>query len=141
MAIRDECAKILIGVSQESEILSVGKHLLIEIYGADPKILNDETFVRSTLIKAAEDAGASILGDIIHPFKPQGVTGVVAVSESHLSIHTWPEYGYAAVDIFFCGERVDLNLAAQIIKDRLRARFSSCLLVNRGPQKEYLKSA
>lgn len=142
MAIMDESAKILIGVSHESEILSVGKQLLIEINCADPALLNDEKFIRHTLIDAAEKAGASVLGDIVHPFDPQGVTCVVAVAESHLSIHTWPEYsGYASVDIYFCGDRVNLGLAADIIREKLNAKHVDCVVVIRGPKKKYLQPA
>lgn len=142
MAIMDESAKILIGVSDESEILSVGKHLLIEINCADPVLLDDEKFIRQTLIDAAEKAGATVLGDIVHPFKPQGVTGVVAVAESHLSIHTWPEHrGYASVDIYFCGEKVNLGLAADIIREKLNAQHVDCITVIRGPKKKYLQPA
>lgn len=139
MALKDECAKIFIGVNNPDEIISIGNHMLIEIHGADTKLLNNESFVRQTLIKAADEAGATRIGEIVHPFKPQGVTGVVAVSESHITIHTWPEHDYAAADVFFCGDRVDLSLAAEIITRELHAKHVDCLLVIRGPKKEYLK--
>ena len=66
--------------------------------------MDDLPYIRNALLEAAEKTGATIVGQSFHQFSPQGVTGVVSIAESHLAIHTWPEFGYAAVDIFTCGE-------------------------------------
>jgi S-adenosylmethionine decarboxylase len=82
----------------------VGKHCILELYDCDPGKLNDEAFIRTSIATAAKEAGATVLHLISHHFQPQGVTGLVLLAESHLSIHTWPESGYAAVDVFTCGD-------------------------------------
>jgi len=82
----------------------VGKHCILELYNCDAGKLNDECFIRTTMASAAREAGATVLHLISHHFQPQGVTGLVLLAESHLSIHTWPESGYAAVDVFTCGD-------------------------------------
>ena len=81
---------------------ALGQHLLIELYGCDRDILDNLEHVRQALLHAAELVSASIIQVVAHKFQPHGVTVVVAIAESHLSVHTWPEYGYAAVDVFTC---------------------------------------
>ena len=76
----------------------VGKHCILELYDCDPSRLDDEAFIRTTITSAAKGAGATLLNLITHQFQPQGVTGLALLAESHISIHTWPESGYAAVD-------------------------------------------
>ena len=78
---------------------SLGRHVLAEIYECDSEILNDIHQVEKIMVKAALEAGAEIREVAFHKFSPQGVSGVVVISESHLAIHTWPELGYAAVDV------------------------------------------
>jgi len=85
----------------------LGRHVLAEVYGCEFRILNDLDRIREILVSAALTAGAEVRETAFHRFSPQGVSGVVVISESHLAIHTWPELGYAAVDVFTCGERVD----------------------------------
>lgn len=80
-----------------------GTHILLDINHVSAEKLRDDKFVRDSMIQAAKDAGANILHDYFHHFGGQwGVTGIVAVSESHLSIHTWPEFNYASIDIYLC---------------------------------------
>ena len=86
---------------------SLGRHVLAEIYGCEFEVLNDVKKVEEIMVNAALEAGAEVREFIFHKFSPQGVSGVVVISESHLTIHTWPELGYAAVDVFTCGEKVD----------------------------------
>ncbi len=86
---------------------SLGRHVLAEIYGCEFDILNDLQKVEEIMVNAALEAGAEVREFAFHKFSPQGVSGVVVISESHLAIHTWPELGYAAVDVFTCGEKVD----------------------------------
>jgi len=111
---------------------ALGKHLLLELKGCDKEGLNNLGFLKSVLLEAAEGCGATVLGESFHPFHPQGVSGVVVIAESHLSIHTWPEYDYAAADIFTCGDSVQPEKAAQILIERLGARSHSIVEIRRG---------
>ena len=79
---------------------ALGRHVLAEFYGCSSDILNDTAKIQELMVNAALEAGAEIREVIFHQFSPQGVSGVVVISESHLAIHTWPEFGYAAVDVF-----------------------------------------
>jgi S-adenosylmethionine decarboxylase len=98
----------------------LGRHILAEIYGCDFDILNNIELVEKIMVNAALEAGAEVRETVFHKFSPQGISGVVVISESHLAIHTWPELGYAAVDVFTCGDRVDpwqaCNYLAQYFK-------------------------
>jgi len=111
---------------------ALGKHLLLELKGCDKEVLNDLSFLRGILLAAAGEAGATVLGESFHKFNPQGVSGVVIIAESHLFIHTWPEYGYAAVDIFTCGDSVQPERAVEILIRKLGAKNHSILEMSRG---------
>jgi len=84
------------------------------------------------MIEAAERVGATVIDDTFHQFVPLGVTGVVAIAESHLTIHTWPEYGYAAVDIFTCGDTIAPRDAVRFLIKKLNARDSTITELQRG---------
>jgi len=101
---------------------ALGRHLILELKGCPPELLDDLPFIQETMIHAAKSTGATIVGETFHKFAPQGVTGVIAIAESHLCIHTWPEYGYAAADIFTCGEGFNPSDAADVIVERLESR-------------------
>ena len=88
--------------------------------------------VRQALICAAREAGATIVGETFHKFQPMGVTGIVAIAESHMGVHTWPEYAFAAVDIFTCGEGFDPHKAAQLLIDRFESAAPTLKEVKRG---------
>jgi len=111
---------------------ALGRHLLLELNDCNREVLDDLSFLRSVLISAAERAGATVLGESFHRFAPQGVSGVVIIAESHLSIHSWPEYGYAAVDIFTCGDTVEPEMAAEYLVKHLRSKNPSLMEVKRG---------
>lgn len=100
---------------------AVGKHCILELYDCDSVKLNDEAFLRDTITSAAQRAGATLLNLITHHFEPQGVTGLALLAESHISIHTWPESGYAAVDVFTCGDHTMPEKACQILWEQLDA--------------------
>ena len=100
----------------------MGRHVLAEIYGCQFDILNDLKLVEKIMVEAAREAGAEVRECVFHKFSPQGVSGVVVISESHLAIHTWPELGYAAVDVFTCGERVDPWEACNYLAKLFRAK-------------------
>jgi len=111
---------------------ALGRHLLVELQDCDKEALNDLGFLREAMLTAAIDCGAEVLGDSFHRFSPQGVSGVVIIAESHLSIHTWPEYGYAAVDIFTCGTTVEPEKAAEVMIEKLGSKNHSLTEIQRG---------
>lgn len=120
-----------VGVSREM-LQSLGNHLIVELYGCDTEIINDAGRVESLLLKAVEISGATIVQSVIHEFNPHGVSGVVVIEESHFSVHTWPEYGYCALDIFTCGNEIDHMGALQYLKDTLAAKNISLNEIKRG---------
>ena len=111
---------------------ALGKHLLLELKDCDREVLNDLSFLKGILLAAASEAGATVLGESFHQFSPYGVSGAVIIAESHLFIHTWPECGYAAVDIFTCGDSVRPGKAAQKLIRELGAKSHSILEIKRG---------
>ena len=111
---------------------ALGTQLILELKECDRERLNNLTYVRDTMVEAARAVGATIIGESFHQFDPIGVTGVVAIAESHLCIHTWPEYGYAAVDIFTCGDTCAPREAAQLLIDRFQAQDPSLTELQRG---------
>ena len=111
---------------------ALGKHLLLELKDCDKEMLNDVSFLKGILLAAATEAGAEVLGESFHQFNPQGVSGVVIIAESHLFIHTWPEYGYAAADIFTCGNTVQPQKAADVLVGKLGSKNHSIIEIQRG---------
>ena len=108
-----------------------GKHLLLELYGCNSDKLNDEIFLRYKIDNASKMARASVLKLVSNKFEPYGVTAIALLAESHLSIHTWPESQYAAVDIFTCGKNMLPNLASQFLIDQLEATNHILKIINR----------
>ena len=111
---------------------ALGRHILAEVFGCDPDILNNVKCIEDIMVKAALAAGAEIREVAFHKFSPQGVSGDVVISESHLAIHTWPEYSYAALDVFTCGEKVDPWDACNYIVKEFRAENITATEVRRG---------
>lgn len=111
---------------------ALGRHLLVELHGCNADLLKKLDFIRDVMTAAARAIGATIFDTAFHEFHPFGVSGVVVIAESHLSIHTWPEYRYAAVDIFTCGDTLRPEDAAVYISGRLRCRNLSVFEMKRG---------
>ena len=111
----------------------LGKHLIIELFDCDSRIISDFKAVDTQLIEAVRLSGATIIRSFFHLFPPNGVSGIVVVAESHFSIHTWPEYGYSALDIFTCGDRIKSKDALNYLKKHLKAKKSSMMELHRGP--------
>ena len=101
---------------------ALGKHILVELYECDRDILNDHGVIKDLMIKAAEAAKATVVTADFHMFNPFGVSGAVIIAESHLTIHTWPEHGYAAVDVFTCGDEVETEAAVEYLTKGLKAK-------------------
>ena len=111
---------------------ALGIHVLAEYYKCDCLVLNNTVAIEKHMKDAAEIAGATVVASAFHSFNPHGVSGVVVIAESHLSIHTWPEYGYAAVDIFTCGETVDPWKAFDHLRKMLGSANLSTMEMKRG---------
>ena len=111
---------------------ALGTHLLLDLKDCKSELLDDIEFITQVMTAAADEAGATIVGETFHKFSPVGVTGIIAIAESHLCIHTWPEYGYAAVDIFTCGEEFKPYKAADLLIERLHCEAPNITEVKRG---------
>mgnify|MGYP001005642494 CR=1 FL=1 len=110
---------------------TLGKHLLAELTHCQAD-LDDVSFIKEHMEKAAIVANATIVQSVFHHYSPYGVSGVVVIAESHLAIHTWPEYGYAAVDVFTCGENVDTWGALNFLTKAFKAELMEVKDVSRG---------
>ena len=111
---------------------ALGTHLLLDLQDCDAELLDDLDHIREVVTRAAHEAGATVVGHIFHRFDPVGVTGIVAIAESHVSIHTWPEFSYAAADIFTCGNDLHPYRAAELIIEWLRCERPTVTEVARG---------
>jgi len=110
----------------------LGRHLIAEFADCDSQKLADVDFIEDCMNEAVRKSGATIISSIFHRYNPQGVSGVVVIAESHLSIHTWPEYNYAAVDFFTCGQSVDPYKAYNYMKKMLDSKKSQLSELDRG---------
>ena len=110
----------------------LGRHLLLELKNCNQEVLNDLDFIRNCLSETAEQIGATVVNQSFHQFNPHGISGVVIIAESHLCIHTWPEYGYASVDVFTCGETIDPKQAINLLAEKFGSKESYYLELKRG---------
>ena len=111
---------------------ALGRHILLELFGCDPGALNDLEGLERAFITAAERSNATVLKTAFHKFNPHGVSGVVIISESHFTVHTWPEHSYAAVDIFSCGDKMKVDSAIEFLTERFRSERVNSVEVKRG---------
>jgi S-adenosylmethionine decarboxylase len=111
----------------------LGRHLLLELFDCDATALSSLHTVKASMLEAAHRAHATIVNQVFHEFSPFGVSGVVVITESHLAIHTWPEYRFAAVDVFSCGDLLQPQLAAEYLAERFSAGRISLVELGRGP--------
>jgi S-adenosylmethionine decarboxylase len=111
---------------------ALGRHLLLELFDCAPDALDSLEAVKGALVEAAKRAHATIVDVVFHEFNPFGISGVVVIAESHLSIHTWPEYRYAAVDIFSCGELLKPEVAANYLVEHFGSERASVVELQRG---------
>jgi len=106
--------------------------MLLELFDCDPDAINSLDIVKTSMVEAAKRAQATIVDVIFHEFNPFGISGVVVIAESHLAIHTWPEYRYAAVDVFSCGETLQPQVAVEHLVEQLGAARTSVVELQRG---------
>ena len=111
---------------------ALGRHLLLELFDCDTDAINNLDAVKGALVEAAKRAQATIVDVVFHEFNPFGISGVVVIAESHLSIHTWPEHRYAAVDIFSCGDVLQPEVAATYLVEQFGAERTSVVELQRG---------
>jgi S-adenosylmethionine decarboxylase len=119
----------------------LGSHLLVDLHECNSELLDDVAYIKQAMIDIAGEAGVTIVGESFHKFHPVGVTGVLSIAESHLLIHTWPEHGYAAFDIFTCGSVLKLKRAADLIIERLECSQPKYTELQRGLMAERAASA
>lgn len=111
---------------------ALGNHVIAEFYDCDLLIIQSQSYIEDIMIEAVHISGAEIVKPVFHTFSPHGVSGMVIVAESHFSIHTWPEYGYCAVDIFTCGNTIDNGKALDYLRKELKAKSLSVVEMKRG---------
>lgn len=113
-------------------VTPLGMQVLADYYACDPAQLDDPEVVCAAMLEAARRADATILAHNFHRFSPQGVSGVVIIAESHLAIHTWPEHGYAAVDLFTCGAALRADACLDYLGEVFRSQRRTVATVARG---------
>lgn len=111
---------------------TLGRHLLVEFYGCNRKILNDPERIEKIVIDSAEFAGAKVIKTMVHHFSPFGVSGIAIIAESHVSIHTWPEYNFASIDIYTCGTVIDPWKSYEYLVAKLKPRNVTAVEMKRG---------
>jgi S-adenosylmethionine decarboxylase len=116
----------------DSPSASVGTHCLLELYDCPAHLLNDLTFIEAALREAARVARSTLLSLTSQAFQPQGVTALALLAESHISIHTWPETGYAAVDVFTCGEHTRPQAACEYLAEQMQSTNNAIAQLLRG---------
>ena len=117
----------------ESSHSAAGTHLLAELNGCPSENLNDPAAIELKLVAAAKEAGATVVSSHFHHFSPQGVSGVIIISESHITLHTWPQLGYAALDVFTCGHPELPAKVTEQVRIALGALYTKTKTVTRGP--------
>jgi len=110
----------------------LGSHELVEFYNCDEDILKDSDLIKRIFIESAKLGNANIVNSLFHSFSPYGVTGVLVIAESHMSIHTWHEFNYCAVDIFSCCDKLNNKIVLEDLKDKLFSSRYESKLINRG---------
>ncbi len=118
---------------------SLAKHVLAEYYGCDPAKIDDPKYLSSLFEGAARASNATVIKTMLHKFSPQGVSGVVILAESHLAVHTWPEHGYAAVEIFTCGDHTTPEEGIKYILENLKPKHHEVRVIERGVMDEVAK--
>ncbi|ASV68752.1 adenosylmethionine decarboxylase [Cytobacillus sp. FSL W7-1323] len=119
---------------------TMGRHVISELWGCDFEKLNDMSFIEQTFVAAALKSGAEVREVAFHKFAPQGVSGVVIISESHLTIHSFPEHGYASIDVYTCGD-LNPHIAADYIAEALGADTRENIEIPRGMGPVQVKNA
>jgi S-adenosylmethionine decarboxylase proenzyme len=134
---RDETHEKRVVSAQVNESVAhavFGSQVVLDLYECETGHLDNLEWVKRTLVNAARAAGATIVATVFHKFAPWGISGVVVIAESHLAIHIWPENRYAAIDVFTCGENVQMDAATAFLTRRFRSRRAVQRRFTRGDQ-------
>jgi len=110
----------------------LGRHLMLELYDCPQSLLDNIPKIEAVLLHVVRESGATLISKSFHHFSPYGVSGVVVIAESHLTIHSWPEHGYAALDVFTCDPRIDYDLVEQLLVSGFKAGRHHTQLLARG---------
>jgi S-adenosylmethionine decarboxylase len=108
------------------------RHCIVELWECNDEFLNNRQLIEKIMVEAALESGAEIREVTFHAYTPQGISGIVVISESHLSIHTFPEHGYASLDVFTCGDRISPKGAAELVSKKLGAKKTYEINLERG---------
>lgn len=111
---------------------ALGTHIIVELFDCNLNTLTNKDYVERALVRAAKESNAKIVDYFFHQFQPYGVSGVVVIEESHYTIHTWPEHGFAAVDLFFCSDDIDVDKAIEILREEFEPNRISTIELKRG---------
>ena len=113
--------------------IALGRQMTVEFYDCSAAVLADVKRMEELFLEAARISGAHVVNSNFHSFEPQGVSGVLVISESHFAVHAWPEHDYAAVDLFTCGTGVDFDLAVKTLGAGMKSgQWIISSMVNRG---------
>lgn len=132
-----QAADIILFMEKPLKQSIAGTHCILELYDCPYELLNDEQLVRDTLRQAARIASTKLLDLSSHKFDPHGITALGLLAESHIAIHTWPQLGYAAADVFTCGRRSDPQAACEYLAERLQAENYKIKTLKRGREPLY----
>lgn len=111
---------------------ALGRQILVEFYDCESSKINDVEYIEESMLSGTKAANATIISHNFHKFSPYGVSGMVVIAESHVAIHTWPEYNYAAVDIFTCGDTIDPWVIQEYLKEAFASQNVSSMEMKRG---------
>ena len=117
---------------EAENLKSLGRHMLLELYQCPQDILDSVPVIEKILLDVVERIKATFVSKSFHRFSPQGVSGVVVISESHITIHTWPEHGYAAIDVFTCDEKIDYRLVEDLLVEKFQSAKHQVQTIKRG---------
>ncbi len=113
-------------------MVPVGSHCILELYECPNHLLNDFEFISQALVEAVKEAKSTLLKEVTHQFEPYGITALALLAESHISVHTWPEIGYVAIDMFTCGEHAQPEKACNYLAKAFQANKHVLLTLPRG---------
>ena len=117
---------------------ALGTHLILEFFGCDPGTLKEVPYVEKAFLKAAKESKTHVVAHNFHQFNPYGVSGVVVIEESHYTIHTWPEHAYAAIDLLYCSDDIEIEKAIQVLKEAFRPTMIKSTELLRGKPNELM---
>lgn len=114
--------------------MTIGRHAIADLYNCNSLNLDNLDYIKNLILQSAKEANLTVVNSVFHKFNPIGISGVLILSESHLTIHTWPEYNYVAIDVFTCGKKINPTEACEIIAKKFNASVYSINELERGSE-------